>query len=216
MMRGMTDLGYDVLDVHHHVGDAFTALGGSLDPTGGMAPEEYERVELESRLAIMDDGGVQQAVVIPGHGYLRPEGIADTRRVNDAIAAYRDRCPERFPVAIGIVEPQHGAALLDEIDRIDEDLGLRGVSFHTRFQGVSLDSQWIARAVDRLESRRHDPGRPRHGRDAGGSTLEARRHWRVRTPICRSSRSTPSARSRRPGSARSSRTSRRTSCSIRA
>jgi uncharacterized protein len=153
MMRGMTDLGYDVLDVHHHVGDAFTALGGSLDPTGGMAPEEYERVELESRLAIMDDGGVQQAIVIPGHGYLRPEGIADTRRVNDAIAAYRDRCPERFPVALGIVEPQHGAALLDEIDRIDEELGLRGVSFHTRFQGVSLDSQWIARAVDRLESR---------------------------------------------------------------
>jgi uncharacterized protein len=144
---------YDVLDVHHHVGDAFTALGGSLDPTGGMDPVEYDRVELDARLEIMDAGGVGQAVVIPGHGYLRPDGIAATRRINDAIAAYRDRRPDRFPVAIGIVEPQHGAVLLDEIDRIDEELGLRGVSFHTRFQGVSLDSQWIDRAVTRLVER---------------------------------------------------------------
>ncbi|HEY8217376.1 MAG TPA: amidohydrolase family protein [Acidimicrobiia bacterium] len=153
----MGDRGFDVLDVHHHVGDAFTALGGSLDPTGGMAPEEYDRVELASRLEIMDAGGVQQAVVIPGHGYLRPEGVADTRRVNDAIAAYRDRRPDRFPVAIGVVEPQHGAVLLEEIDRIDEELGLRGVSFHTRFQGVSLDSQWIVRAVERLGERAMTP-----------------------------------------------------------
>jgi hypothetical protein len=144
---------FQVLDVHHHVGDAFTALGGSLDPTDGMDGDEYARTELESRLAIMDAGGVQQAVVIPGHGYLRPGGIADTRRVNDGIAAYRDRRPDRFPVAVGIVEPQHGAALLDEIDRIDADLRLRGVSFHTRFQGVSLDSQWIVRAVERLAER---------------------------------------------------------------
>ena len=154
----MTDLsagdhGYDVLDVHHHVGDAFTALGGSLDPTGGMDPAEYDRVELASRLEIMDRGGVRQAVVIPGHGYLRPRGLEDTRRINDDIAAYRDRRPDRFPVAIGIVEPQHGSVMLDEIDRINDELGLRGVSFHTRFQGVSLDSRWIGRAVERLGER---------------------------------------------------------------
>jgi predicted TIM-barrel fold metal-dependent hydrolase len=147
------DRTFDVLDVHHHVGDAFTALGGDLDPSGGLSVDEHERVELESRLTIMDAGGVAQAVVIPGHGYLRPDGIADTRRVNDAIAAYRDRRPDRFPVAVGIVEPQHGAALLDEIDRGHEALGLAGMSFHTRFQGVSLDSRWIARAVERLGER---------------------------------------------------------------
>jgi uncharacterized protein len=153
----MTDTGFYVLDVHHHVGDAFTALGGSLDPTGGMDPAEYARAELESRISIMDAGGVEQAVVIPGHGYLRPHGVADTRRINDDIAAYRDACPDRFPVAVGIVEPQHGGALLEEIDRIDAELGLRGVSFHTRFQGVSLDSQWIVRAVDRLGEREMIP-----------------------------------------------------------
>ena len=144
------DHGYDVLDVHHHVGDAFSALGGDLDPTGGMSAAEYERVELESRLAIMDADHVQQAVVIPGHGYLRPEGIADTRRVNDGIAAYRDRTPDRFPVAVGIIEPQHGARGIEEIDRAHDELGLAGMSFHTRFQGVSLDSKWIAMAVERM------------------------------------------------------------------
>jgi len=149
-MRGH---GYPVLDVHHHVGDALTALGGELDPSGGMAPEEYERVELEARLAIMDADDVAQAVVIPGHGYLRPDGVADTRRVNDAIAAYRDRRPDRFPVAVGVVEPAYGAAGLAEIDRIDDELGLAGVSFHTRFQGVSLDSRWVDRAVERLAER---------------------------------------------------------------
>jgi predicted TIM-barrel fold metal-dependent hydrolase len=146
-MRGH---GYDVLDVHHHVGDAFTALGGDLDPSGGMSADEYDRIELESRLAIMDADDVRQAVVIPGHGYLRPEGIADTRRVNDGIAAYRDRMPDRFPVAIGIVEPQYGAHSIAEIDRVREELKLAGVSFHTRFQGVSLDSRWIAAAVEHL------------------------------------------------------------------
>ncbi len=149
-MRGH---GYSVLDVHHHVGDAFTALGGSLEPTGGMPPEEYERLELDSRLAIMDHDDVAQAVVIPGHGYLRPNGVADTRRVNDGIAAYRDRRPHRFPVAVGIVEPAYGRAGLDEIDRVHDELGLAGVSFHTRFQGVSLDSQWVERAVERLGER---------------------------------------------------------------
>jgi uncharacterized protein len=149
----MRDHGYDVLDVHHHVGDAFTALGGELDPTGAMSAADYDRVELESRLAIMDTGGVRQAVVIPGHGYLRPNGIGDTQRINSSIARYRDRMPDRFPVAVGIVEPQHGAALLDEIDRCHDELGLAGISFHTRFQGVSLDSRWITAAVERLAER---------------------------------------------------------------
>ena len=149
----MTDHGYDVLDVHHHVGDAFSALGGDLDPAAGMSADEYDRVELQSRLTIMDADGVHQAVVIPGHGYLRPDGIADTRRINDAIATYRDRMPERFPLAVGIVEPQHGAPLLDEIDRAHDELRLAGISFHTRFQGVSLDSRWIATAVERLAER---------------------------------------------------------------
>jgi predicted TIM-barrel fold metal-dependent hydrolase len=101
----------------------------------------------------MDEGGVRQAMVIPGHGYLRPRGLADTRVVNDEIAAYRDRTPDRFPVACGIVEPRDGAAAFAEIDRTAEELRLVALSFHTRFQGVSLDSRWIVRYLERMGER---------------------------------------------------------------
>ena len=141
--------GFDVFDVHHHVGRAFDALGGTLqDSSTDLA--EFERFELAERLRLMDEGGVCQALVIPGHGYLRPNGIADTRRVNDEIAAYRDATPDRFPVACGIVEPRDGALALAEIDRAVTELGLVAFSFHTRFQGVSMDSQWILKYLERM------------------------------------------------------------------
>jgi len=141
---------YDVFDVHHHVGRAFDALGGELDDEPAALGRDFARVELEDRLRIMDEGGVRQALVIPGHGYLRPNGIADTRRVNDEIAAYRDATPDRFPVACGIVEPRDGPVALTEIDRVKNELHLAALSFHTRFQGVSLDSQWILRYLERM------------------------------------------------------------------
>jgi len=140
---------FDVFDVHHHVGRAFDALGGELAHDDADA-EEFARTELSQRLRVMDEGGVDQALVIPGHGYLRPTGLADTRRINDEIAAYRDRTPDRFPVACGIVEPRDGPNALGEIDRIGNELGLVAISFHTRFQGVSMDSQWILRYLERM------------------------------------------------------------------
>jgi predicted TIM-barrel fold metal-dependent hydrolase len=145
----MADVGFDVFDVHHHVGRAFDALGGELADAAAEAPDAA-RVELAERLRIMDEGGIRQALVIPGHAYLRPNGLADTRRVNDGIAAYRDATPERFPVACGVVEPRDGPHAFDEIERIKSALGLVAISFHTRFQGVSIDSQWILRYLGRM------------------------------------------------------------------
>ena len=141
---------FQILDVHHHVGDAFRALGGPVDSSPEMSEDEYRRIELASRLAIMDRESVQQAIVIPGHGYLRTNGIADTMAENDAIAAYRDLTPARFPAAVGIVEPRDGEASLAELDRSRHELGLVGMSFHTRFQGVSLDSQWVLAYCERM------------------------------------------------------------------
>jgi predicted TIM-barrel fold metal-dependent hydrolase len=143
---------FEVLDVHHHVGNAFRALGGNLESAPDLEAEEYAEREIASRLAIMEAGQVQQAIVIPGHGYERARGIVDTRAENDAIARYRDATPERFPAAVGIVEPRDGAASLEELDRAKNELGLAGISFHTRFQGVSLDSQWILKYVAHMAS----------------------------------------------------------------
>jgi predicted TIM-barrel fold metal-dependent hydrolase len=93
---------------------------------------------------------VNQAVVIPTHGYLRPEGLTDTRRLNDEIAKYRDDSSGRFPAAVGIVEPLYGEAGLEELRRCKEELGLCGISFHTRFQGVSLEYPWLLKYLERM------------------------------------------------------------------
>jgi predicted TIM-barrel fold metal-dependent hydrolase len=103
---------------------------------------------MQIRLDTMDRDGVDGAVVIPGHSYLRPEGLADTRRINDGIAAYRDARPDRFVAALGIVEPLYGRAGDAELHRIKEQLGLVGVSIHTRFQGVSTDSPLVLAQID--------------------------------------------------------------------
>ena len=136
---------FDVFDCHHHVGEA----SGFMGELAGRAATP-EDAEFEARLAIMDRGGVRQAAVIPGHGYERSQGVADTRRANDRIAAYRDRRPDRFPVAVGIVEPLHGAHSLAEIERCARELALVGLSFHARFQGVSMDDLRIRRYVERM------------------------------------------------------------------
>lgn len=141
----MTAGGFRVLDVHHHVGDATVALAmpdldAATDVSGSFD-------DMQIRLDTMDRNGVDCAIVTPGHSYLRPEGLADTRRVNDGIAAYRDTRLDRFVGALGIVEPLYGRAGDAELHRIKDELGLLGVSIHTRFQGVSTDSPLVLAQV---------------------------------------------------------------------
>jgi uncharacterized protein len=149
MSGGTNDHGFDIFDCHHHVGDVKAFLGDYLtdDATG---PADATAVEMKRRIEIMDEGGVRQAAVIPGHGYERPNGVADTRAVNTAIAAYRDSEPDRFPVAIGVAEPLYCDASIPELDRCANELHLNGISFHARFQGASMDSPWIAKYVGRM------------------------------------------------------------------
>jgi predicted TIM-barrel fold metal-dependent hydrolase len=141
---------FDIIDGHHHVGDLTSSLPGFA--AGGEAPEpsDFAQLELATRLRILDEQGVRQAIVIAGHSYLRPNGLSDTRQVNNDIAAYRDGRPDRFPAAVGIVEPLYGDAGLPEVDRCATELGLVGLSFHVRFQGVSLDSPWVHRCIERM------------------------------------------------------------------
>lgn len=134
----MTVQGISVIDCHHHVGSIAAVAAGDA-PADEDSPA-FQDAELRVRLNTMGELGVDQAVLIPGHGYLRPNGNADTIAVNDRIAAYRDRNPDRFPVALGVVEPLHGKESIRELHRIKDELGLAGVSFHARFQGVATNS----------------------------------------------------------------------------
>jgi predicted TIM-barrel fold metal-dependent hydrolase len=146
--------GFHVIDAHHHVGSVPSLMAQVADsgPRGlelDLGPF-HDLSEVEARLSVMDANGIDQAVVIPTHEYLRPAGVADTRQVNDAIAGYRDRDPSRFPAAVGIVEPLHGRYAFDELQRVHDELGLVGISFHTRFQGVSTDSYLVRALVERM------------------------------------------------------------------
>lgn len=134
-----------VIDAHNHVGGL--ASWGIGDPD--RAHEDLA-VDVEVRCQLLDERGVDQAVVIASHDYLRPDGIADNRRVNDAIAAYRDARTDRFPAAVGIVEPLNGERGLEELDRCKHELGLAGISFHTRSQGVPVDGPWVRRYLERM------------------------------------------------------------------
>jgi predicted TIM-barrel fold metal-dependent hydrolase len=106
--------------------------------------------EKAARLRIMKEGGVRQAAVIVTPTYLRPDGLADTRRVNDEIASYRDTDPDAFPIAIGVVEPLYGERGIAEIERCARELRLAGISFHARFQGVSTDDPWVRHYVKKI------------------------------------------------------------------
>lgn len=130
-----------IIDIHNHVGALSVSSRGETDDID---------VELTTRAATLAARNVAQAVIIASHDYLRPDGIADNRKVNDGIAVCRARRPDLFPAAIGIVEPLNGARGLSELDRCKNELGLHGISFHTRLQGVSLDSRWVRRYLERM------------------------------------------------------------------
>lgn len=120
-----------IFDIHHHLG---SLSGGSLQEGDGWQERDYA-----NRARIMDANGVSQAAILAATGYIQADGIKDTMRSNDTVAAYRKLDPARFPAACGIVEPLHGARSLAELERIKHELKLNGVVWHSRFQGVAVD-----------------------------------------------------------------------------
>lgn len=141
---------FDILDAHHHYGSLDSSIG-LMGPSSdvSMTAEQFDAIELATRLRLLDEQAVRQAIIIGGHAYLRPHGITDTQKVNDRVARYRDDNPSRFPGAVGIAEPLYGEEGLSEVDRCKTDLGMIAMSFHVRFQGVSMESPWVRRYIER-------------------------------------------------------------------
>ena len=105
-----------IVDVHTHLGSSST-----LQVTGQM----------DDVLRIMDESGIQQAVLSPIPGYEDPRGVHDSMAQNDAIVAAMTSRPDRFPRGLGVVEPRHGSVALNEVDRVIDELGLIGLMFTT-------------------------------------------------------------------------------------
>jgi uncharacterized protein len=135
----------DVFDVHqHHGAVAHSAVAGAPEPTDAA---QWLRAEVAARVSTMDRLGIGRTIILPGNSYLRPEGLRDTRAINEAIVRYCAADPSRFAAGAGVVEPLYGAAGLAEVRRIAE-VGLVGVSYHARFQGVATDDAWIHRHLE--------------------------------------------------------------------
>jgi predicted TIM-barrel fold metal-dependent hydrolase len=121
----------EIFDIHHHLG---SLTGGSLQDEEGWQDRDYG-----NRVRIMQANGVTTAAILAATGYIQADGIKDTSRCNDTVAAYRRLDPKRFPAACGTVEPLHGTRSLGELERIRHELQLQGVVWHNRFQGVTID-----------------------------------------------------------------------------
>lgn len=144
----VTDL-FDVIDMHQHL-ECGIGLKGALDFGGeGSSSDQRDNSEFEHRASMMAAHNIASAVVMPGNMYLRPNGLADTARVNDRIASYRDRAPGRFH-GVGIVEPIYGPAGFAEVRRCRDELGLVGIGFHNKMQGVPVDSPLMFKLIDKI------------------------------------------------------------------
>jgi predicted TIM-barrel fold metal-dependent hydrolase len=140
----------EIIDAHVHIGDLYHLMSDYSNGEASAPPPLDPDADIASRLRAMDAFGVSWAIVQPSHGYLRADGIRDTMRINDEVADYRRRCPERFPIALGTVEPLHGERSLKELERIKHELKLNGVSWHHRMSGVMIDSPWMWRILRKM------------------------------------------------------------------
>jgi predicted TIM-barrel fold metal-dependent hydrolase len=139
---------YDIFDVHQHYG-LIEGISGHVAASG----DSSAAADLETRLLCMAALGIRQTALMPAHSYARPNGMADTRRINDGLAAYRRQDPDHIRAVFGTVEPRCGDAGLEEIDRMALELGFQGVSWHHRQQGLPIDHAIMHRFVERMMDR---------------------------------------------------------------
>lgn len=119
-----------VTDIHTHVGGLGVAGGSRVDPTD-LAVDYEQRVEL------MDNNGIDQAVVLPTSSYDKTNGIDSTRELNESVRRIVDS-HDRLVRGVATVEPTHGENAVAELDRI-ADQGFEAIMWHHRFQGTAID-----------------------------------------------------------------------------
>lgn len=164
---------FRIFDAHSHVNE--TLFRRTL-PGGGYEVED----DIAYRRRIMGRARVRACVLMANHIYERPNGIADTRQMNDFVAWYRNTHPDIFPVAIGGVEPKYGAAVgVAEIHRMANELKLDGVVWHHHFHGTEMDEPRMFAFVEALGEHGlpallHFNGDSRHELPAGLEPLAAR------------------------------------------
>jgi predicted TIM-barrel fold metal-dependent hydrolase len=138
---------YRIFDLHSHVNEG---LVKRALPDGGYDVAD----DVAYRLGIMRRANVRACGLMANHVYERPEGIVQTRQMNDFVAWYRDSHRDVFPVAIGGVEPIYGVRVAgEEIRRMATELRLDGVVWHHHFHGTDVDEPRMYALIEELEKR---------------------------------------------------------------
>ncbi len=130
-----------VIDVHAHVGNSASLyVAGSIDAVTGR----------------MEQNGITHSVISPIPGFEDPEGARSAERMNRQVAEIQSQDPARFPLALGVAEPRHGAqAACREAGLALGELGLGGLMFHNDFAGVPIHAPVMCRILDEVM---HYPG----------------------------------------------------------
>lgn len=121
----------EVLDIHQHIG-----------PRGRMLGEDRQfdfTTTIAAHTQMMSRYGIDRAVAIASHSSVSNDDQG--RSANDIVARACEEHPELFLAGVGTVDPVFGErGGIAEIKRCCEQLGMRGMAWHARFQGTFLDA----------------------------------------------------------------------------
>ena len=110
------------------------------DPRTKARPAIQRLQNIEAALKHMDECGVDMAMIMmPGW---EVAGVEVCRILNDGLAKAAKEHPGRFlpMAAVPFIEGQRS---IDELDRVKNELGLKGVSILTNQRGVRLDDEQL-------------------------------------------------------------------------
>jgi len=131
---------FKIIDVHAHLSESISLqVGGST----------------KDLIKLMDENGIEKAVISPIPGYPDPEGVKSTAMQNDMIADAVVKYPDRFPCGLAALEPRHGEKALEELNRALGELKLKGLMFHMDYQGCEVDNPIMFRFME--EAKKYNP-----------------------------------------------------------
>ena len=125
---------YLVVDVHHH-----HIPEGIIRKMSKERPPGWKRgTEIESRLRLMDEAGVDMAVI--EHAAASLHGLDICREINDGYAKIVHDYPKKFIPCVHI--PLEGRLeVLDELERVVNEWGFRCVTLVSSTSKVTIDSE---------------------------------------------------------------------------
>lgn len=151
----VTSVRYRVVDIHQHL---------SADDSSETVAE---------RLRILAEAGIDHAVLLPPSGAFGQDAV-ECSEINRQTSLMVKAHPVPFLCGVARVRLSDGEdRCLREIEYAVQELGLRGVAWHHRFEGVSIDHPTMPALVRKCASL----GVPALIHAVAGSSLEA--SWRL-------------------------------------